>query len=205
MRGYVSFLIVLAALSLFVAVGVLLSSPHSYSNEDAIGIMRMESLEMNVKENIYESVSYGLKEAGMAYDLAVPPEMRTPQARAGALREGAFLHLSSLAGHGWDGDYEVLVWCGYAGEGELDGLPARMREEGKVKGCELCMEVSNPACAEFVQVGLGEPELGIPDSAYLKGPEPPNPLVRGMVGVSIYSEKFDVAGVGIFPVGEEIR
>ncbi|MEW5996002.1 MAG: hypothetical protein AB1657_00195 [Candidatus Micrarchaeota archaeon] len=210
MKGYVSFLVVLAALSLFAALGALLSSTHSYSNEKAIGIARMEYLERNVKENVYESVSYGLREAGAAYDLATPPELRTPQGREAALREGAFLYLSKLGNHAWDGDFEVIVWCGYASGRELDGLPREMREEGRAKGCELCTEISNPACASFIQVvqGVpvaGNPEPGTGDSAFLKGPEPPNPLVEGVAGVSVYSEKYDIAGAGVFPVGEGIR
>ena len=226
MRGYVSFLIVLAALSLFAALGILLSSSHSYSNEDAIGIARMEYLERNVKENIYESASYGLRSAGMAYDLATPPEARTPQGREQALREGVVLALSRLGAYdGWDGDFEVLIWCGYASESELDGLPKKMREDGRAEGCGLCSEISKKECDAFVQVvqggqvdagsgllgtGNGEvnagswmPEAG--DYVLLKGPEPPNPFVEGAVGVSVYSEKFDVAGVSVFPVGEAIR
>lgn len=217
MRGYVSFLIVLAALSLFAVLGALLASTHDYSNEKAIGIARMEYLERNVKENIYEAASYGLQSAVMAYDLATPPELRTPQEREAALRDGAFLYLSKLGGHEWDEDFEVMAWCGYAGERELDGLPREMREEGKVKGCEMCMEISNPACAEFIQVVQGRPEtgngepdadIGMPetgDYVLLKGPEPPNPFVEGAVGVSVYSEKFDVAGVSVFPVSEMIK
>lgn len=209
MRGYVSFLIVLAALSLFAALGVLLASPHSYSNEKAIGIARMEYLERNVKENIYEAASYGLRSAAATYDLATPPEARTPQGREQALREGVVLSLSELGDYGgWDGDFEVLVWCGYAPESELDALPEKMRESGKAEGCGLCGRIDGPECAAFVQVvqgsaGLEGMETG--DYVLLKGPEPPNPFVEGVVGVSIYSEKFDVAGVGVFPVGEVIR
>ncbi len=206
MRGYVSFLIVLAALSLFAALGLLLASSHSYSNEDAIGIARMEYLERNVKENIYEATSYGLKSAGAAYDLITPPEARTPQGREAALKEGVMLSLSRLGDYaGWDGDFEVLVWCGYASGSELDGLPKKMREDGRAEGCELCSEISNKECDAFVQVvqeGI-VPDAG--DYVLLKGPEPPNPFVEGAVGVSVYSEKFDVAGVSVFPIGEEIR
>jgi len=201
-RGYVSFLIVLAALSLFAALGVLLASSHSYSNEDAIGIARMEYLERNVKENIYESVSFGLRSAGAAYDLATPPEARTPQGREQALKEGVVLSLSGLGNYeGWDEDFEVLIWCGYASESELDGLPEKMRENGKAEGCELCSGIANKECGLFVQI-IQEPGG---DYVLLKGPEPPNPFVEGAVGVSIYSEKFDVAGVSVFPVSEEIR
>jgi hypothetical protein len=201
-RGYVSFLIVLAALSLFAALGFLLASSHSYSNEKAMGIARMEYLERNVKENIYESASYGLRSAGMAYDLVTPPEARTPQGREQALREGVLLSLYRLGAYdGWDGDFEVLVWCGYASESELDGLPKKMREEGKAEGCELCSGISNKECDAFVQI-VQEPGA---DYVLLKGPEPPNPFVEGAVGVSVYSGKFDVAGVSVFPVGEMIR
>jgi len=201
-RGYVSFLIVLAALSLFAALGFLLASSHSYSNEKAIGIARMEYLERNVKENIYEAASYGLRSAGMAYDLVTPPEARTPQGREAALEEGVMLSLSRLGDYdGWDGDFKVLVWCGYASESELDGLPKKMREDGRAEGCDLCSEISNKECDAFVQV-VQEPEE---DYVLLKGPEPPNPFVEGAVGVSVYSEKFDVAGVSVFPVSEVIR
>jgi hypothetical protein len=197
-RGYVSFLVVLAALSLVAVLGALLSSTHSYSNEKAIEVARMEYLERNVKENVYESVSYGVKEAAMLYDATVPPEMRAVGERQEALEEGAFLALSSLGGYGWDEDYEVMVWCGYAGERELEGLPAEMREEGRVMGCALCNSIGSPACREFVHVAAD-------DSVMLKGPEPPNPFVEGVVGVSVYSEKYGVAGVGVFPPSEEIR
>lgn len=201
MRGYVSFLIVLAALSLFAALGFLLASSHSYSNEDAIGIARMEYLERNAKENIYEAASYGLRSAGAAYDLATPPEARTPQGREQALREGVMLLLSKLGDYEWDGDFEVLIWCGYTSESELDGLPEKMREAKGAKGCELCSEISNKECDSFVQI-IQEPGA---DYVLLKGPEPPNPFVEGAVGVSVYSEKFDVAGVSVFPVSEAIR
>jgi len=210
-RGYVSFLVALAALSLFAALGALLASPHSYSNEDAIGIARMEFLERNVKENIYESVSFGLKSAGAAYDLATPPEARTPQDREAALREGVLLSLSKLGDYdGWDGDFEVLVWCGYASDRELAELPKRMREGRKAEGCGLCSRIGEPECAPFVQIVQGGLETenweqGVGDYALLKGPEPPNPFVEGVVGVSVYSEKFDVAGVGVFPTSEVIR
>jgi len=201
-RGYVSFLIVLAALSLFAALGMLLASSHSYSNEEAVGIARMEYLERNVKENIHEAVSYGLRSSAAAYDLATPPEARTPQGREAALREGVLLSLTELGNYeGWNEDFEVLIWCGYASERELDELPKRMRENGGVEGCELCSEISNKECDAFVQV-VQEPGA---DYVLLKGPEPPNPCVEGVVGVSVYSGKFDVAGVGVFPVGEEIR
>jgi hypothetical protein len=202
-RGYVSFLIVLAALSLFAALGMLLASSHSYSNEDAIGIARMEYLERNVKENIYESVSFGLRSSAAAYDLVTPPEARTPQGREAALREGVLLSLTELGNYdGWDDDFELLIWCGYASERELDELPKKMRADGKAEGCDLCSEISNKECNAFVQV-VQEPVAG--DYVLLKGPEPPNPFVEGVVGVSVYSEKFDVAGVGVFPTSEMIR
>jgi len=206
----VSFLIVLAALSLFAALGMLLASSHSYSNEEAVGIARMEYLERNVKENIYEAVSYGLRSSAAAYDLATPPEARTPQGREAALKEGVLLSLTELGNYdGWNEDFEVLIWCGYASERELDELPKRMRENGGVEGCELCSEISNKECDAFVQVVQGGAVSGMletgGDYVLLKGPEPPNPFVEGVVGVSVYSGKFDVAGVGVFPVGEEIR
>jgi len=205
-RGYVSFLIVLAALSLFAALGMLLASSHSYSNEEAVGIARMEYLERNVKENIYQAVSFGLRSAGAAYDLATPPEARTPQGREAALREGVLLSLTELGNYeGWNEDFEVLIWCGYASERELDELPKRMREGGGAEGCELCSEISNKECDAFVQVVQGGIGLETGDYVLLKGPEPPNPFVEGVVGVSVYSGKFDAAGVGVFPVGEEIR
>ncbi|MCX6768593.1 MAG: hypothetical protein NTY83_01995, partial [Candidatus Micrarchaeota archaeon] len=171
--------------------------------------------------------SYGLRSAGAAYDLITPPEARTPRGREQALKGGVMLSLSKLGNYaGWDGDFEVLIWCGYASESELDGLPKKMREDGRAEGCELCSEISNKECDAFVQVvqgnpipdavsgmlstGNGEvnagswmPEAG--DYVLLKGPEPPNPFVEGAVGVSVYSKKFDVAGVSVFPVSEAIR
>ena len=74
-----------------------------------------------------------------------------------------------------------------------------------MEGCELCSEISNKECDAFVQVVQGGIGLETGDYVLLKGPEPPNPFVEGVVGVSVYSGKFDVAGVGVFPVGEEIR
>ncbi len=107
MRGYISFLIVLAALGLFVAAAALLAEPHSYSNEKAISVMRMEHMERNVKENVLQATSYGMHAGAVGYDALVPPEMRVPQEREAAIRAAAYVSLSQLGMDLWGGDYEV--------------------------------------------------------------------------------------------------
>ncbi len=206
MRGYVSFLIVLAALGVFAAVAALLAEPHSYSNEKAIGIMRMEHTERNVKENIFQSVSYGMHAGAVAYEAVTPPEMRVPQEREMAIREAAHLSLSQLGVASWGEDYEVLVWCGYTNGMELDALPKRMRDGKGLEMCATCQPIMSPGCAAFMQVSQMAPYgEGLEDIIHLKGPEPPNPLLEGVVGISVYSSKYDVAGVAVFPPGEAIR
>ncbi|MDD2655752.1 MAG: hypothetical protein PHQ80_03740 [Candidatus ainarchaeum sp.] len=206
MRGYVSFLIVLAALGVFVAAAALLAEPHYYSNEKAISVMRMEHIERNVKENILQATSYGMRAGADAYDLAVPPEMRVPQEREVAVRAAAYASLAQLGADLWDEDYEVQVWCGYAASGELDALPGRMRDAGGVRMCAACQSIASPACAPFIQINQVAPYgAGLEDSIQLKGPEPPNPILGGVVGISVYSSKYDVAGVSVFPTGEVIR
>jgi hypothetical protein len=205
-RGYISFLIVLAALGLFVAAAALLAEPHSYSNEKAISVMRTEHIERNVKENIVQAASYGMRAGADAYDLAVPPEMRVPQEREAVIREAAYASLAQLGADLWDEDYEVQVWCGYTTSAELDALPKKMRDAGRVQACATCQSIASPMCSSFIQITQVAPYgTGLEDSILLKGPEPPNPILSGVVGISVYSSKYDVAGVSVFPVGEVIR
>ncbi|MFA5412235.1 MAG: hypothetical protein WC350_02725 [Candidatus Micrarchaeia archaeon] len=206
MRGYISFLIVLAALGLFVAAAALLAEPHYYSNEKAISVMRMEHIERNVKENILQAASYGMHDGAVAYDALVPPEMRVPQEREAAIRAAAYASLAQLGMDLWDEDYEVQVWCGYTNGAELDALPKRMREAGGFRMCTACQPIASPACAPFMQITQKVPYgTGMEDSILLKGPEPPNPMLEGAVGISVYSSKYDVAGVSVFPTSEVIR
>ena len=200
MRGYVSFLLVLASLSLILYSAAALSATHGHSHSKAIALQRTGYLSMNVKESLSEAVSYGLKEGALLYDAATPPEERTPQGREAALRAAAFASLSIFPLHSFDDDFEVELWCAYATESELSALPKEMREKGAALAPSASNPLSSPLCAEFIQI-VQEPGR---DYAYLKGPLPPAPIAQGIVGISIYSSKFDIAQVSYFPSSEEI-
>ena len=198
MRGYVTFLLVFASLSLIIASSSMLAVSHSPYFPRTLEVERAAHLSMNIKESISEAASYGLKQGAYIYDTTTLPEERTPQARDAALRASIFSSLSKLPNHTYDPDYEIIIWCGYVSQQELDSLPEEMLEQEEARMCEGCAPLDNLLCASFLEIKQE------PDSVLLKGPLPTDPLASGIIGISVYSEKYGIAQVSHFPVSEEI-
>jgi hypothetical protein len=202
MRGYLSFLLVLAIMAALFAFLHGLPALYSGSDYRAIEAERTYSVSMNVKEAIALSTSYWLRASAYEFDSTPREETGTEDVeRELAIRQGILEGWALLTGHEFSQDFEVELWCGQISETTREELSRQMMENKGVALCPGCTSLDSPLCMEYIQVIQGEPLAGN-DSVRLAAPSLPGRF--GVVGASIYSPKYGTANVVYIPVSEEI-
>ncbi len=204
MRGYVSFLLVLACLAIF----AVLAGAHSNSREvnfsNPIAQERMEQLSLEEKRGMLAAAKYGAIAGFSEYVGEVlaseGKEALDPEKAKERAQEGAIAAMALLAPQGQD--YETSLWCGNIdSEYQLGALADSSLREERAETCPGCRPLA--LCKDYVdveaildlqkgeftlaKVGLGSRNVG------------GSPKIFGM---TIYSAKFNMSKVGYVPAGE---
>jgi hypothetical protein len=209
MKGYFSFLLVLAILLCIYAFLSPLGQLHASSDSRAIEAERTNSLSMDAKGALELSTSYWMRTSASAYD-SLPEDEKNPAEREAAIKAGILSGWMLLSQHEFSPDFEVEFWCGQISADTKGELSSRMRGEGRVLRCNGCLPLESPSCAAYVHLEQKSPYgAGAADRAQLKGTAgaAASSLFRhfGAVGASIYSEKFNTSNVVYFPTTEWIE
>jgi hypothetical protein len=211
MRGYFSFLLVLAILLCLFAFLAPLGQLHASSQSRAIEAERANSVSMDAKGALALSTSYWMRTGASAYD-SLPEAEKNPAEREAAIKAGilsgwALLHMHEFLDA--SDEFEVEFWCGQITRDTKAELSGEMLDSGSVLLCDGCLPLSNPACAAYVHLEQQAPYgSGAEDRVQLKGPsgaQVPAFGTFGAVGASIYSGKFGIANVVYFPTTEWIE
>lgn len=207
MRGYISFLLVLAALAILIVLANSYNNSKSVNFSKAIALERMEQLSLDAKRSMLTAAKYGAIAGFLEYlaELAATGGAKAfdPQKAKERVQEGVIASLA-LIGFSQEPDYEISLWCGeISGESELDEIAGRSLRNGAPQMCASCKPLS--LCKDFVDVeiiaGIQNADFAIANlglgSRNLGG----NPKI---FGATIYSEKFNVSKVSYIPTSEKI-
>lgn len=206
MRGYISFLLVLASLAILIVLANSYLGSKTLNFSKAIALERMEQLSLDAKRSMLTAAKYGAIAGFSAYveevlgsegALAFDPLEAKERVRQGVV---SALALASMT----DSDYEVSLWCGeIQDENELGALAESSLRNGKAEMCPSCkplalcgdyidMRIISDAKAgdfEFASLALGSRNLG----------ESPK-----LFGATIYSKKFNISKASYIPTSEKI-
>ena len=201
MRGYFSFILV------FASVLLLLNLFHSFSDlndnySKEIAIEKAYQLQLNAKEAIMEAARQGARQGLIEYTLlhAIEGDYSLEDARDAA-RKKAFERISTLHGWEFEPEFEVKIWCGATNDNELAKLKNKMLSDGKAQTCAGCLEINEPECEDYVNVDF-DVNWDIV-AVWLGNNKDMGILDTGLVGVSVYSDKFRVSGVSYIPQSEK--
>ncbi|HIH23120.1 TPA: hypothetical protein HA238_05310 [Candidatus Micrarchaeota archaeon] len=213
--GFVSFILVFVSISLLL---ILLRFQGVQINlSKAIAVEQAYYLQMNAKEAVLEAARSGSQEGLKQYlaELAISGskfniDSAYSRARAEAHRRMALLDnfWSFESSESFElvavPDFETRLWCGYTDSIELESIKLRMLQEGTVLSCNGCDSISSFKCIDFVNF-VPQPDFLSINSFYLEGRSPFYLLKHGVVGVSVYSKKFNVSGVSYIPPSKHIE
>lgn len=205
MKGYLSFLLVLAALAALIVLADAYANTKALNFSKSIALERMEELSLDAKRSMLTAAKYGAIAGFSAYTVelaasggidAFDPEEAKERIRDGVLASLALLDFSSE-------DFQVLPWCGeIGGEGELDSIAESSLRHGAPEMCANCRPL--PACKDFIDVEtLGLSELSPKMANLALGSENlgGNPK---LFGITIYSAKFNISKVSYIPTSEKL-
>ncbi len=202
MRGYVSFLLVLAALAILAILAGAYSNSKSLNFSKAIALERADQLSLDAKRAMLTAAKYGAIAgfAGYAAEIMASGggQAFNPNEAKERVKDGVIASLA-LLDFAEEEDYEISLWCGeIAGESGLDSIAEQTLRAGSPEMCDACKPTS--LCRDYVDVeiisgssfanlGLGSRNLG------------ENPKI---FGITIYSEKFNISKVSYIPTSEKI-
>ncbi len=207
MRGFVSFLLVLAALAILVVLAHAYNNSKTVNFSNAIALERMEQLSLEAKRNMLTAAKYGAIAGFLGYlaEVAASEGMKAFDLLEAKerIRDGVIASLS-LLDFSAERDYEIKMWCGeISSEGEFGEIAERSLVEGVTGTCANCKPIA--LCRDFVDAevladvqngnfAIANVRLG---SLNLGG----NPKI---FGITIYSEKFGASKASYIPTSEKI-
>jgi hypothetical protein len=198
MRGYLSFILVFASLILLLTLLQAFSRSVDSNLSKEIAMGRAYHIQLNVRDAVLEAAAQGARDGFLEYTvLHVAEGDFDPAAAREAARRKAYERMSALSKWTFDPDFDVKLWCGYTDQRETRALQGKMLDEKNALICADCSGLDSPACADFVNLDAWG-ENG-PASVWLGANEPLNLLQEGVVGVSVYSDKFGVSGASYLP------
>lgn len=207
MKGYLSFLLVLAILLCIFAFLEPFPDIHAESLSRALEAERANSVSMNAKEALALSTSYWMHTSASIYDL-LPEDARNPADRELAIKSGILSGWALLAPHNFSEEFEVEFWCGRISADTKGELSAQMLESGSALLCDSCEPLASPLCASYIHLEQEAPYgAGASDRVQLKASSLPAGIPFGSfgaIGASIYSRKFNISNVVYFPTTEWI-
>ena len=155
MRGYLSFLLVLAALSILIVLSNSYNNSKSTNFSKAIALERAEQLSMGIKRNMLTAAKYGAIAGFLEYCVEVAEsgglKALDPAEAKERVKFGSHSSLA-LAGFSPDEDFQVLMWCGQVeSEGSLDLLAEQSLRAGMPLLCPGCQPIQSPMCKDFIE------------------------------------------------------
>lgn len=197
MRGYVSFLIVLAALFLFIHLLEHRMVVNSSSDDRIIAAERIYQDGMNIKEVVHETARQAAREGFLLYLASIAFDKKSFDLKAAkkAVRTHVYKKLSSLQLQRFFPDSEVLLWCSVTPvKPNVYNTMRLMSSTGKAEPCPTCVPLSD-SCEEQLRVDiiltdeLSASILIVDISAF---------------GFSIYTPTYRIGTAGYFPQRIEV-
>lgn len=204
MKGYLTFLLVLAALAILSVLGTSYLNSDSMNLGDAISLEHAEQLSLEAKRSMLSAAKYGAISGFFAYvsevlasrgAKAFDPAEAEERAKDGA--QAALLLVKA-----GDEDYEALLWCGeIASESELGKIAEDSLTSRSPQMCALCRPISS--CGDYLNIEMlwdlnaGEFALSRVELGSISLGETPK-----IFGATLYSSKFNVSKVAYVPTGE---
>jgi len=228
MRGYLSFILVLASALTMLNLVILYWQPERIDLSKAIAIERVYQAQMNVKEVVLESIRRGGMEGFALYNsshsvLFCDPELGGPahpncfriEEAGNWTRAGAFYKLTSVDTKSFDDDLEVDIWC-------MKGINEDVaRSIASSKSCPSCLSyntqspnltaliasgVSQMDCADFIYPQI-VPSLLPEENPILKNMKITGGVagsIGGSIGISTRYPRFNISAVSYLPTGYEV-
>lgn len=207
MRGYLSFLLVFAALTILVVLANSYINSKSMNFSKAIALERMEQTSLDVKRSMLTSAKYGAIAGFLEYVgeiigsgglKAFDPKEAEERVKAGVLASFGLLIFSE------NSDYEILPWCGeIASESNLDAIAVQTLKQGTPQLCPSCLPLSQ--CKDFIDVNIlanfEQDDFAIADVRL--GSHRYGEIPR-IFGLTIYSAKFNISKVSYIPTTEKV-
>jgi hypothetical protein len=212
MRGYLSFLLVLASLLLVIMLLVSAAALKDFSLSRAIAAERTYQLQMNIKEVVLEAGRQGAVQAFTTYSFThskdacirkpmftMNPDCFKDVEAMQQAKEGAYDRIKMLTA--FDPDYAILLWCGLPlTESEARNHSAKMITDSSLS-LPFGRFVFFSLCDNSISVSL-EPSQNPNSNPTLKR------IVFGesgiVIGASVYSNKFGAASTSHIPAGTEV-
>ena len=204
MRGFVSFIIVFISIAIIL---VILSTSSAVNLSQSIELERMHNFELDIKNSLLDLAKQGADRAIKDYvkeklaeaATGVPPYF-DPQEMKNRARLAAHEEMKKILLVSDDNIFRTRVWCGFASNTELRDLSEKILKDKNPLVCENCFDIKD--CADFVQIKLEWQDISHPrvNVSFWKAQDLDK---KGVVGLSIYSKKFDIAAVSYIPENEE--
>ncbi|MFA5077317.1 MAG: hypothetical protein WC488_02730 [Candidatus Micrarchaeia archaeon] len=207
MRGYLSFLLVLAALAILILLANSYTNSKSVNLSGAIALERMEQLSLDAKRSMLVSAKYGAMAGFLGYmaEIASTGGIAAfdPAEAKERVKDGAYASLL-MFNPSYD-DFETSAWCGELGESEVGKIAEDSLLEGAPKMCLNCQPIQSPLCRDYINVNvLADPQAKTFSIADLSlgsmnlGGKPK------LFGITFYSQKLNISKVSYIPTSEKI-
>ena len=210
MKGYFSFLLVLASVALILIYARVYSDTHALDFSELILLEKSHQDILNFKGAMIESIRTGGKSAFDDYSkthttaACLSPQtskfcFKKDEAEL-AVRNGAYQSLIALSGY--PTQYQKIIWCGVRPDRfDLDNAVQSMRLNHKPLPCTGCIDVFS--CGSLINPKIIQNPAG--DSYSLVSIILADPVNGLRFGVSIYDKENDIAVASYIPAPEVVE
>lgn len=223
MRAFLSFLIVFAAFAIILIILSASTSVRQLNLSKSIEIERSHAIQMNIKELIIESTRLGANIGLIEYlegriaeakTLNKPVRINEEEARIAARKKSHEYLKNIIKPEFYDNsdvlygeDLETKIWCGFVDGSSLDRTKNLIFKEKKTLVCDNCLDISDDKCEFYIHLNttidyksLENLEVGNSHSEISFYRE--SSVNFGVVGISSFSKKFNIAMVSYIPTSE---
>jgi len=216
MRGYLSFLLVLASASLILSLIEASEAPSKISFSRAIAAERAYQAQMNAKEMALEAIRDGGVRYFQEYNLTHPPGCKDPQLpchfrmdeAALAAKTGSYLYAAQLRPDAFSPGMDVRISCG---RGMTRDIADSLARGGGCPGCEAYdPAVGNATGVREIIGGGGTPGCFGAVLPWIEAAGPDtNPALRRFVllqdlVITVSYPAFNVTAASYIPAGYEV-
>jgi len=223
MRAFLSFLIVFAAFAIILTILSASISTKQLNLSKSIEIERMHAIQMNIKELIIESARLGANTGLIEYlesriaegkILNKPVIINEEEAKIAARKKSQEYLKNIIKPEFYDNFdrlyenvFEAKIWCGFVDSTLLDRTKNIMFKEKKTLVCDNCLEIIDASCESYIHVNtkidyqsIEKFETGDSHSEVSFYKE--SSVNFGVVGISSFSKKFNIAMISYIPTSE---
>ncbi len=189
MKGFFSFILLLCIFLILIESKIYYFNTRSFDYSQLIAIERAYGNEMNLKEQFFEGSRIGANEGLEIYLLSKEAGFRKNEAEL--MVKIKIIEKISMLSDAEIEDFKIKIWCGNPFDFELEKLMEEMFSENKLKVCNGCAVAENFNCFEFIDIQFSDESFlysNVPLIKYIKLGNR-----NGNFGISLYSEKFQIA------------